>query len=243
MKEIDKARQVAERALKSISFREEKERFNVWIALLNLENLYGNEDTLKKVLSRAQQANSPLKVSMEMAKIFAGSNKIQQAKATYEEIVTKYHQEPDCWIQYGMFAFAQDDAELAHAIMKRALERLTKKEHVTIMVKFAQLEFKHGSVDRARTVLDNVLSSYPKRVDVWNVYVDLELKTLARDGDVAAVRRLFDRIISLNLSSKKMKFFFKRYLKFEKEHGDEEHVDIVKQKAKEYVESRMNKDD
>ena len=34
------ARQVADRALKTINFREEQEKFNVWVARLNLENLY-----------------------------------------------------------------------------------------------------------------------------------------------------------------------------------------------------------
>ena len=39
--EIDKARAVAQRALRIISFREEQEKFNVWIAWLNLEHMYG----------------------------------------------------------------------------------------------------------------------------------------------------------------------------------------------------------
>jgi len=38
-------------------------------------------------------------------------------------------------------------------------------------------------------------------------------------------------------SSKKMKYFFKRYLEFEKLHGTEETIEHVKQKAREYVES------
>ncbi len=32
-----------------ISFREEQEKYNLWVALLNLENMYGTELTLKKV--------------------------------------------------------------------------------------------------------------------------------------------------------------------------------------------------
>jgi rRNA biogenesis protein RRP5 len=41
--EIEKARAVAQRALSTISFREEQEKLNVWCALLNLENLYGTK--------------------------------------------------------------------------------------------------------------------------------------------------------------------------------------------------------
>jgi hypothetical protein len=41
--EIEKARAIAQRALSTISFREEQEKLNVWCALLNLENLYGTK--------------------------------------------------------------------------------------------------------------------------------------------------------------------------------------------------------
>lgn len=40
------------------------------------------------------------------------------------------------------------------------------------------------------------------------------------------------------MSSKKMKLFFKRYLDFERKHGDALSVEKVKTKAMEYVESK-----
>lgn len=43
--EFEKARTVAQRALKVISFREEQEKFNVWIAWLNLEHMYGTTES------------------------------------------------------------------------------------------------------------------------------------------------------------------------------------------------------
>jgi rRNA biogenesis protein RRP5 len=49
-------------------------------------------------------------------------------------------------------------------------------------------------------------------------------------------RRLFERSIHLKLSSKKMKFLFKKYLEFEKKFGTEETQQHVKDKAIEYVE-------
>ena len=58
--ELDKARDIAERALKTISFREERERLNVWVAFLNLENMYGTQQTLDEVFERALQYNSHL---------------------------------------------------------------------------------------------------------------------------------------------------------------------------------------
>ena len=43
-------------------------------------------------------------------------------------------------------------------------------------MKFAQLEFKFGEPERGRTVFESVLSNYPKRVDLWSVYIDMALR-------------------------------------------------------------------
>ncbi|KAK9451948.1 uncharacterized protein V1518DRAFT_409980 [Limtongia smithiae] len=51
--EIEKARGVAQRALKTINFREEKEKLNIWVALLNLENNFGTPETLEEIFKEA----------------------------------------------------------------------------------------------------------------------------------------------------------------------------------------------
>lgn len=58
-----------------LSFREEQEKLNVWVALLNLENMYGTEEALMKVFERAIQYNEPLKVFQQLADIYSGSEK------------------------------------------------------------------------------------------------------------------------------------------------------------------------
>ncbi|KAK9239989.1 hypothetical protein V1525DRAFT_396537 [Lipomyces kononenkoae] len=45
--EIEKAREIARRALKTINYREEKEKLNIWVALLNLENSFGTKETVE----------------------------------------------------------------------------------------------------------------------------------------------------------------------------------------------------
>jgi len=49
--EIEKAREIAERALKRINFREEQEKLNIWVALMNLENKHGTNESLMQVIS------------------------------------------------------------------------------------------------------------------------------------------------------------------------------------------------
>jgi len=121
----------------------------------------------------------------------------------------------------------------AKAILQRAVDALPRASHVEVISKFAQLEFRYGLPERGRTVFDGVLANYPKRVDVWSIYIDMQL----RQAEPESTRRLFERVTSLRLSSKKMKYFFSRYLKYARESGDAQLVAHVKEKARAWVES------
>ena len=55
---------------------------------------------------------------------------------------------------------------------------------------------------------------------------------------VCVLRELFDRVIHLSVAVKRIKFFFKRYLEYEKKNGTPETIQAVKQKALEYVENK-----
>ena len=55
--EVDKARQVAERALARINFRHETDKLNVWGAYLNLEHRFGDSSSLAAILKRALREN------------------------------------------------------------------------------------------------------------------------------------------------------------------------------------------
>ncbi|XP_031246466.1 protein RRP5 homolog [Mastomys coucha] len=234
--EIEKARTVAERALKTISFREEQEKLNVWVALLNLENMYGSQESLTKVFERAVQYNEPLKVFLHLADIYTKSEKFKEAGELYNRMLKRFRQEKAVWIKYGAFVLGRSQAGASHRVLQRALECLPAKEHVDVIVKFAQLEFQLGDVERAKAIFENTLSTYPKRTDVWSVYIDMTIKHSSQKE----VRNIFERVIHLSLAPKRMKFFFKRYLDYEKQHGTEKDVQAVKAKALEYVEAKSS---
>ena len=77
LSELDKAREIARRATQTINFREEKERLNVWIALLNLENVYGTEDSLQAVFKEAARANDSKTVHLRLASILDQAEKLE----------------------------------------------------------------------------------------------------------------------------------------------------------------------
>ncbi|XP_054896895.1 protein RRP5 homolog [Poeciliopsis prolifica] len=232
--QIEQARAVAERALKTISFREEQEKLNVWVALLNLENMYGTQESLKKVFERAVQFCEPMPVYQQLADIYANSNKIKEAESLYKTMVKRFRQNKAAWLSYGTFLLQQGQSDAASSLLQRALKSLPPKESVDVITKFAQMEFRFGDAERGRNMFDKVLTNYPKRTDLWSIFIDLMVK----HGSQKEVRAVFDRTIHLSVSVKKIKFFFKRYLEYEKKHGTPQSVQAVKEKAMEFVEAK-----
>ncbi|XP_064601057.1 protein RRP5 homolog [Liolophura sinensis] len=239
MTEIEKARAVLERALQTINFREEQEKLNIWVGYLNLENMYGTEESLNSVLTQALRQNDQLSVYSQLINIYVKSAKIEEGEKLYQTIVKKFSGNKEVWVKFGLFYFKHDNTEAGRKLLQRCLKSLPKQEHLEVISKFAQLEFKFGEAERGKTMFENILSNYPKRTDLWSVYIDMVTKL----DEVDMARQLFERVINLKLSVKKMKFFFKKYLDFEKSYGTEESMLSVKQKALEYVESRGSLDE
>lgn len=99
--------------------------------------------------------------------------------------------------------------------------------------RYAVCEFDSGSEDRGRSVFEELVGTYPKRTDLWHVYVDKEVKS----GNHLQARQLFERMISAQHNAKAMKAAFKKYLLFEQQHGSLDQQEGVKNKAREYVSS------
>lgn len=163
-------------------------------------------------------------------------------------------QSPKFFLNYASFLFDTMAApERGRALLPRALQSLPAHTHVETTSKFGQLEFRssNGDIERGRTVFEGLLSSFPKRIDLWNVLLDLEIKA----GDADQVRRLFERVLGLQskkgnisidaskkLKPKQAKFLFKKWLAFEEnlaasENGDEKMVEDIKARAAAYVKS------
>ena len=75
--EVEKAREIGQRALKTINFREEQEKLNVWIGLLNLENIYGTEQTLEITFKDAARHNDSKTIYLRLASVFDQTEKFE----------------------------------------------------------------------------------------------------------------------------------------------------------------------
>lgn len=126
--ESDKARSLAKRALSQINYREEKERLNVWVALLNLENLYGSSSTVEETFNQATQNCDSFKAHSHMAEIYASTSKLQEAEEVYLKMTKKFNNLPETWIKYAIFHYKNSNCESARKILLKSLNSLDKRD-------------------------------------------------------------------------------------------------------------------
>lgn len=254
--DIDSARNVANRAFDRIEFRQEDEKLNVWTALLTLEFKYGTPKSQQATIDRASQHNNPKKVYLRVCEMLerevdasaASSDRAQshdaavsRADELFLKMCKKFKSKKTVWIAHLKYLLKSARHEEAHALLKRSLQSLPDYKHVETMSKFAQLEFEHGSPERARTIYDTLIEKHPKRLDLLFVYVDKEVK----HGELATARNIFMNVISpsddghrknAKYSDKQMKSLFKKWFRIEEEHGDEDSREEVKAAARDFVE-------
>jgi len=231
--EIAKAKAVGERALKTMNVREENERLNVWTALMNLELRHGTAESLQELFDRAQQACDQFKIYRNLLAIYQKAAKFDAAAELCETILKKFKHAADTWYLIGEYFMDIKRPDKARETMQRALKSLPICDHVNLISRFAQFEFKYGDAERARTLFENVLNHYPKRTDVWLVFIDM----MTKYGSTENVRPIFERLVALRLAPKKMKTVFKKWVEFEEKHGDADTLQSVKEKAVEFVEN------
>ncbi|XP_060194089.1 rRNA biogenesis protein RRP5 isoform X2 [Lycium barbarum] len=234
--DVEKARSIAERALRTINVREELEKLNVWVAYFNLENEYGNppEEAVAKVFQRALQYCDPKKVHLALLGMYERTEQHKLTDELLNKMVKKFKHSCKVWLRRVQWLLKQSQDGI-QSVVNRALLSLPPHKHINFITQTAILEFKCGVPDRGRSLFEKMLREYPKRTDLWSVYLDQEIRL----GDADVIRALFERAITLSLPPKKMKFLFKKYLEYEKTLGDDERMEAVKRKAMEYVESSL----
>ncbi|KAL9009921.1 MAG: hypothetical protein Q9173_005090, partial [Seirophora scorigena] len=141
---------------------------------------------------------------------------------------------PSLWLNAATFHLTTLSApSRAHALLPRAMQSLPPHTHVDLTRSFALLEYSspRGDPERGRTLFENLLSTFPKKLDLWTVYVDAEVKKEDRER----IRDLFLRVSRGKWKTKQMKFWFKKWLAWEESRGDPGGKERVEQLAAEWV--------
>ncbi|KAI8717856.1 hypothetical protein NCS52_00862700 [Fusarium sp. LHS14.1] len=235
--ELSKAREVAERAIKSINIREETEKLNVWVAYLNLEVAYGSKSTVEEVFKRACQYNNEQEVYERLASIYIQSEKLKDADELFEAMVKKFGAKaPNVWLNYAHFLHVtRNDAARARSLLPRATQQLDSRHSQNLVSRFAALEFRspNGEPERGRTMFEGLLAAWPKKGDLWGQLLDLE-SGLA-EADPTAVRDVFERRTRVKgLKPQQAEKWFRRWATWEKK-LDPKGKDRVMAKAQEWA--------
>jgi len=234
--EFEKARAVAQRAIDTIKSNEEQERLQVWGAWMNLENSYGEEGALDKLVQLAANSADPKAIYGKFLDIRELGDDHKATEQLYKTVTKKFRTSSQMWLRYTLWKLKAGNVEGARNVLQRSLKSIPSRKHIATLSKFAQFEFKYGSAERGSTMFDTLMASAPKRLDLWNVWLDME----ESKGTEGGARRLYERVCGMKWSSKKMKALLKRFLIFEKKQANPEGIARVKQLAAEYVEAKTN---
>ncbi|KAF3908597.1 hypothetical protein ABW21_db0209818 [Orbilia brochopaga] len=228
------ARAIASRALKTIDHRLDDAKLTIWTARLNLELEFGTSATLDVAFKDACTHNDPQKIHSALASIYITAGKNDAADELFQTMIRKFSQDDRVWLNYFTFLMEHDRGNDARALLTRALQAIQDtRVHATLTLKFAQLEYRSGETEKGRTLLEKLLAAYPRRLDFWNVYVDLE----AKQGDADSVRRLFPRMLTAaKVNAKKATGVFNKWMELEERFapGDARRRDYVMAQAVEY---------
>ncbi|KAG5506764.1 hypothetical protein GH5_05978 [Leishmania sp. Ghana 2012 LV757] len=243
LQQYEAARQVAEKALSTIGVREQQELLNVWVAYLNVENLYGTEESLSAVFRRAQQRQlNQLALFERLADIYAASRKSNQLLALCRAMTGKFRTERRTWERLGVVLVDQGKRDQLKRVLKDMGDALKRDDATLAVVHIAIHEYKHGSPENGRALFEGLLRKVSKRSDIWSTYIDQEMGLLNRKDPTASslqVRQIFQRTVAMSFSAKVMQQVLTRFLSFEKLHGTPADVEAVKKCARTYVEAKI----
>jgi tetratricopeptide (TPR) repeat protein len=190
-----------------------------------------------------------------------GKNWCQAAEEVYKKTVKKFSVYPESWLKFAEFYLKKDNLKAARELLPRSLKSLDKAHRrlfrtcerqswwidVEMTQKMAVLEFRHGDAERGKTLFEGIIDRYPKKLDVWSVYID----QVAKAGDIQSARGLFERLLQLKQNAKRAKwvipfvashrgnandrFLFKKWLNIEVRIGDAAGQERAKTRAREWV--------
>lgn len=73
--DIEAARRIAQRAVKSVSMSNDADKLNIWIAYMNMESQFGTQESLEQVVKQALEVNDRQKVYLQLISIYKQSDK------------------------------------------------------------------------------------------------------------------------------------------------------------------------
>uniref|UniRef100_A0A915EMV0 Suppressor of forked domain-containing protein n=1 Tax=Ditylenchus dipsaci TaxID=166011 RepID=A0A915EMV0_9BILA len=201
--------------------------------------MFGTEDSMREVFSRACASTDSLKMHKHLAKALKNCSKNEEAGDVFESMLKKFKSKDlEVWYLYAEHLMEIGETSKARDLLHRAIQCLEKKHHVAVLCRFAQMEYRHGDVERGKTMFEKIVHTYGKKTIVWTLFIDMVLKY----ESIAEARKVFERAIADNQMSSKLKIFFKKWMDAEEKFGDDESQNLVRERAVKMVDE-LKQDD
>lgn len=150
-----------------------------------------------KVFQRALQYNDPKKVHLSLLGMYERTEQHKLADELLDKMVKKFKHSCKVLFFYFLQAFPlvhqnilvlcsvayqvwlrrvqrilKQQQDVVQPVVNRALLSLPRHKHIKFISQTAILEFKCGVPDRGRSMFEGILREYPKRTDLWSIYLD-----------------------------------------------------------------------
>ncbi len=118
---------------------------------MNLENLYGSQDSLLKVFETSLQQNEPLEVYKRLVAIYEQSDKTDLAGQLYQTMTRKFGGIQWVWSQYATFLMKLGKQGQARSLLQKALRKIVSKQerqYIRVVAKYETKKKgrKHGTL-------------------------------------------------------------------------------------------------
>ena len=182
---LEMARQEAERSLEVVNFRNDNERLNLWKAFINLEYYFGDLSTLQDVGRRAMNACDRQKIVSHMVMLHTLDHKFEDAEELLKILLKKSENKFAAWLSYVELMLDWANASILNCdkdekeevrkqfdervkeLMRRALQSLDRRLHVSFLTQYGVLEYRHRNFLNARTTFENLISNFAKKNNIW----------------------------------------------------------------------------
>jgi rRNA biogenesis protein RRP5 len=125
---LEKARVIGKKAIETINMTLTKEKFNVWIAFLNLENMYGTKESFENIFEDAVKYNDSLDVYLSVIKMLASAGKLVEMEEKIKKVKSKHKQNTKMWLELGQVYYSLGKFREARNIKEAALKSILDKK-------------------------------------------------------------------------------------------------------------------
>ncbi|GHP09915.1 hypothetical protein PPROV_000864900 [Pycnococcus provasolii] len=242
------ARRIVERALASVPLEETSERFNLFVARLNLEKQHGDAASMKAAVMEACARSDEKRILVALFAIEQKHGDVEGMSAASARLVKRFGASCKAWVKTYIAALSASKG--TDDVLARAMTRLPTRKHVKFLSACAAHACGEDEMEAGRGLYEKLVATYPKRLDVWLRYADAEEKLCVHapsDEHRRRVRALYARIETMPLPVKKMKTVFQNELKFETSKSGEKNesrrnarCEDVKKRAMAWVDENTN---